>query len=76
MQMFFDCCPAGFEGDRDILTVEVPSAIMDEVAQYARAIAYEKGVKEQRILNDIVRKSIQTIENQSYDRKNRKTKKW
>ena len=49
---------------------------MEEVAQYARAIAYEKGVKEQRVLKDIVRKSIQTIENQSYDRKNRKAKKW
>lgn len=75
MNFFYNCIPPGYEGDREILTVELPSSIMETVLKYARDIAYEQNTNSSKVLNDIVTESVNTISQKNYVRKNRKTKK-
>jgi len=75
MNVFVNCCPGGYDGESDLITVEVPTAYSDEVLAYARTISDAYGVPDNKVLKDIFKESIIEIERRYYERKNRKTKK-
>ena len=75
MNFYYNFSPPSYSGDREVLTIELPSYMMEDVLEYARNIAYDKGTHKNKVLKDIISQSINTISAKSYERKNRKTKK-
>ena len=75
MNFFYNCAPPGYSGEREILTVELPASMMEDVLEYARNIAYQNDTHSSRVLKDIVNESVNIISHKNYVRKNRKTKK-
>lgn len=75
MNVYVNLKPNNFDGDTDLLTVEVPASYTDELLRYVRPIAEQKNIDEDKILKDIIKEAVLEIERRNYERKNRKTKK-
>jgi len=75
MNVFVNCCPSGYNGDFELVTVQLPKKHTDEVLAYARTLSDAYGIEDIRVMKDIVKESIMEIERRYYDRKNRKTQK-
>ena len=75
MNVYLNLTKTNYEGDSDLLTVEVPSSYTDELLRHVRPIAEQKDTNAEKILKDIIKQSITEIERRSYERKNRKNKK-
>lgn len=75
MNVYVNLKPNNFDGDTDLLTVEVPASYTDELLRYVRPIAEQKNINEDKILKDIIKEAVLEIERRNYERKNRKTKK-
>lgn len=75
MNVYVNCCPSGYNGESELVTVEVPTQFTDEVLAYARLLSDSYGPSETRIVKDIIKESILEIERRYYERQNRKTKK-
>ena len=75
MNVYLNLKPNNYDGDTDLLTVEVPASYTEELLQYVRPIAEGKNVSEDKILKDIIKESIIEIERRNYERKGRKNKK-
>ena len=75
MNVYLNLTKTNYEGDSDLLTVEVPSSYTDEVLRHVRPIAEDKNVNAEKILKDIIKESITEIERRNYERKSRKNKK-
>jgi len=75
MNVYVNLKPNNYDGETDLVTVEVPASYTDELLKYVRPISEEKNVEELKILKDIIKQSVLEIERRNYERKNRKTKK-
>ena len=75
MNVYLNLTKSNYDGDRDLLTVEVPSSYTDELLRVVRPIADMTGSSSEKMLKDIIRESILEIERRNYERKSRKTKK-
>ena len=75
MNVYVNVKPNNYNGDTDLLTIEVPSAYTEEILKHVRPIAEYKNVNEDKILKDIIKQSIIEIERRSYERTSRKAKK-
>lgn len=75
MNVYLNLTKANYDGESDLLTVEVPSAYTDELLRVVRPIAMMTGSSSEKMLKDIIRESILEIERRAYERKNRKNKK-
>ena len=75
MNVYLNLTKSNYEGDSDLLTVEVPSSYTDELLRHVRPIAEDKNVNAEKILKDIIKESITEIERRNYERKSRKNKK-
>ena len=75
MNVFVNCCPSGYNGDSELVTVQLPKKYTDDVLAYARTLSDAYGVEDTRVMKDIVKESIMEIERRYYDCKNRKTQK-
>ena len=75
MNVYLNLTKSNYEGDSDLLTVEVPSSYTDELLRHVRPIAEQKDTNAEKILKDIIKESITEIERRNYERKNRKNKK-
>ncbi len=75
MNVYLNLTKTNYEGDSDLLTVEVPSSYTDELLRHVRPIAEDKNVNAEKILKDIIKESITEIERRNYERKSRKNKK-
>ena len=75
MNVYVNLKPNNYDGDTDLLTVEVPQSYSEELLRLVRPIAEYKNVDEDRILKDVIKSAVNEIERRSYERKNRKTKK-
>ena len=75
MNVYVNLKPNNYDGESDLLTVEVPASYTEELLRYVRPIAENKQTTEDKILKDIIKQAISEIERRSYERKNRKTKK-
>ncbi|AFD02774.1 DUF1583 domain-containing protein [Synechococcus phage S-MbCM6] len=75
MNVYVNLKPKTYDGDTDLLTVEVPSSYTDELLKHVRPIAEQKNIDEDRILKDIIKEAVLEIERRNYERKSRKNKK-
>ena len=75
MNVYVNLKPNNYDGESDLLTVEVPASYTEELLRYVRPIAENKQTTEDKILKDISKQAISEIERRSYERKNRKNKK-
>ena len=75
MNVYVNLKPNNYNGDTDLLTVEVPASYTDELLRYVRPIAEQKNIDESKILKDIIKESVNEIERRNYERKSRKNKK-
>ena len=75
MNVYLNLTKSNYEGDSDLLTVEVPSSYTDELLRHVRPIAEQKDTNAEKILKDIIKESITEIERRNYERQSRKNKK-
>ncbi len=75
MNVYVNLKPNNYDGESDLLTVEVPSSYTDELLRYVRPIAEQKNINEDKILKDIIKEAVLEIERRNYERKNRSAKK-
>lgn len=75
MNVYLNLTKPGYDGDSDLLTLEIPASYTDDLLRYVRPIAEDKQVAEIKILNDIIKEAVFEISRRSYERKNRKSKK-
>ena len=75
MNVYLNLTKSNYEGDSDLLTVQVPSSYTDELLRHVRPIAEQKDTNAEKILKDIIKESITEIERRNYERKSRKNKK-
>ena len=75
MNVYLNLTKSNYEGDSDLLTVEVPSSYTDELLRHVRPIAEQKDTNAEKILKDIIKESITEIERRNYESKSRKNKK-
>ena len=75
MNVYVNLKPNNYDGESDLLTVEVPASYTDELLRHVRPIAENKQTTEDRILKEIIKEAVLEIERRSYERKNRKNKK-
>jgi len=74
MNVYVNLKPNNYDGESDLLTVEVPSSYTDELLRYVRPIAEQKNINEDKILKDIIKEAVLEIERRNYERKSRKNK--
>jgi hypothetical protein len=75
MNVYVNLKPNNYDGESDLLTVEVPASYTEELLRYVRPIADQKNINEDKILKDIIKEAVLEIERRNYERKNRKNKK-
>ena len=74
MNVYVNLKPNSYDGETDLLTVEVPASYTEELLRYVRPIAEQKNIYESRILKDIIKQAVLEIERRNYERKSRKNK--
>jgi len=74
MNVYVNLKPNNYDGESDLLTVEVPASYTDELLRYVRPIAEQKNIEESKILKDIIKEAVLEIERRNYERKSRKNK--
>ncbi len=75
MNVYLNLKPNNYEGDTDLLTLDLPSHYIDDIMKYARPIAEERQTAESKVLKDIFKQSIFEISRRENERKSRKNKK-
>ena len=75
MNVYVNLKPNSYDGESDLLTIEVPSSYSEELLRHVRPIAEQKNISEDRILKDIIKEAVHEIERRNYERKGRKNKK-
>ena len=75
MNVYLNLKPNNYDGESDLLTVDLPSNYIDDIMKYVRPIAEEKSSTESKVLKDIFKQSIFEISRRENERKNRKNKK-
>ena len=74
MNVYVNLKPNNYDGESDLLTVEVPASYSEELLRYVRPIAEQKNIDESKILKDIIKEAVLEIERRNYERKSRKNK--
>lgn len=75
MNVYVNLKPNNYDGETDLVTVEVPASYTDELLKYVRPIAEQKNIDELKVFKDIIKSAVLEIERRSYERKSRKNKK-
>ena len=75
MNMYLNLKPNNYEGETELLTLELPKYQTDGIMNLCRPIAEQKNISEDRILKDIIKEAVHEIERRDYERKGRKNKK-
>ncbi len=75
MNIYLNLKPNNYDGESDLLTLDLPANYLDDIMRYVRPIAEQKEVSDFKILKDIIKESATEISRRSYERKNRKNKK-
>ena len=75
MNVYVNLKPNNYDGETDLVTVEVPASYTDELLKYVRPIAEQKNIDELKVFKDIIKSAVLEIERRSYERKSCKNKK-
>ncbi|ABA47141.1 gp170 [Synechococcus phage syn9] len=75
MNVYLNLTKANYDGERDLLTLELPANQLDDIMRYVRPLAEQNKQAEIKVLKDIIKESIFEISRRSYERKSRKNAK-
>lgn len=75
MNCYLNLKPNNYDGESDLLTLDLPSHYIDDIMKYVRPIAEDRQTPESKVLKDIFKQSIFEINRRENERKNRKNKK-
>ena len=75
MNHYLNLKPNNYTGDSDLITLDLPTGMTDDIMKYVRPIAEDYDKSETKVLKDILKNSAYEIERRDYERKNRKNKK-
>jgi hypothetical protein len=75
MNIYLNLKPNNYDGESDLLTLDLPASYLDDIMRYVRPIAEQKEVADYKVLKDIIKESALEISRRSYERKGRKNKK-
>jgi hypothetical protein len=75
MNIYLNLKPNSYDGESDLLTLDLPQNHLDDIMRYVRPIAEQTKQSEIKILKDLIKECVFTISQRSYERKNRKNKK-
>jgi hypothetical protein len=75
MNIYLNLKPNNYDGESDLLTLDLPANYLDDIMRYVRPIAEQKQTAEIKVLKDIIKESAFEISRRNYERKNRKNKK-
>lgn len=75
MNIYLNLKPNNYDGESDLLTLDLPQNYIDDIMRYVRPIAEQTKQAEIKILKDLIKECVFTISQRSYERKNRKNKK-
>ena len=76
MNHYLNLKPNNYTGDSDLITLDLPTGMTDDIMKYVRPIAEDYDKSETKVLKDILKNSAYEIERRENERKNRKNKKW
>ena len=75
MNIYLNLKPDNYDGESDLLTLDLPKDHLDDIMRYVRPIADNTKQSEHKILKDLIQECVFTISQRNYERKNRKNKK-
>ena len=75
MNLYLNLKPNNYTGDYDLITLDLPSGMTDDIMKYVRPIAEDYDKSETKVLKDILKNSAYEIERRENERKNRKNQK-
>mgnify|MGYP001196019567 FL=1 len=77
MNMYLNLKPNNYEGETELLTLELPKYQTDGIMNLCRPIAEQKNTNAERILKDLLKDCAYSISesDKSYERKSRKNAK-
>ena len=75
MNIYLNLKPNNYDGESDLLTLDLPQNHLDDIMRYVRPIAEQQEKAETKVLKDLIKECVFTISQRSYERKNRKNKK-
>ena len=76
MNHYLNLKPNNYTGDSDLITLDLPTGMTDDIMKYVRPIAEDYDKSETKVLKDILKNSAYEIERRENERKNRKNQKW
>ena len=75
MNIYLNLKPNSYDGESDLLTLDLPQNHLDDIMRYVRPIAEQKEQADIKVLKDLIKECVFTISQRNYERKNRKNKK-
>ena len=75
MNIYLNLKPNNYDGESDLLTLDLPQNYIDDIMRYVRPIAEQKETADYKILKDLIKEAAFEISRRSYERKGRKNKK-
>ena len=75
MNHYLNLKPNNYTGDSDLITLDLPTGMTDDIMKYVRPIAEDYDKSETKVLKDILKNSAYEIERRENERKNRKNQK-
>ena len=75
MNIYLNLKPNNYDGESDLLTLDLPSNHLDDIMRYVRPIAEQKETSDYKILKDLIKEAVFTISQRTNERKGRKNKK-
>ena len=75
MNIYLNLKPNNYDGESDLLTLDLPQNYIDDIMRYVRPIAEQTKQAEIKILKDLIKEAAFIISQRNYERKNRKNKK-
>jgi len=75
MNIYLNLKPNNYDGESDLLTLDLPANHLDDIMRYVRPIAEQNQQAESKVLKELIKECVFTISQRTNERKNRKTKK-
>ena len=75
MNIYLNLKPNNYDGESDLLTLDLPQNYLDDIMRYVRPIAEQKETSDMKVLKELFREAAFEISRRSNERKNRKNKK-
>ena len=75
MNIYLNLKPNNYDGESDLLTLDLPQNYIDDIMRYVRPIAEQKETSDYKILKDLIKEAAFEISRRKHERKGRKNKK-